>query len=68
MIDEIVREAVGLLLKLGIGDLLVTADQGDAVGYGIDGVLGEIGDIQGHVPKLEPVTVLHNPGTEGGRL
>ena len=45
---QVVGEAVGLLLQLGVGDLLVAADQGDTVRHGVDGVLGEIGDVQGH--------------------
>jgi hypothetical protein len=43
-----VGEAVGLLLQLGVGQLLVTGDQGDTVRHSVDGVLGEIGNIQGH--------------------
>ena len=65
--DEIVREAVRLFLQPGIGDLFVPADQGDTVRHGVDGVLGKIGNIQGHGLKLEPVTVLHKcSGQEGG--
>ena len=48
LVDEVVREAVGLLLQLGIRQLFVAADQGDTVWHGIDGVLGKIGNIQGH--------------------
>ena len=48
LVDEVVREAVGLLLQLGVGELFVAADQGDAVRHGVDGVLGKVGDIQGH--------------------
>jgi hypothetical protein len=33
---------------LGIGQLLVAADEGDTVRHGVDGVLGKIGNIQGH--------------------
>jgi len=43
-----VREAVPLLLQLGVRQLFVTADQGDTVRHGIDGVLGKVGDIQSH--------------------
>jgi hypothetical protein len=43
-----VGEAVGLVLQLGVGDLLVAADQGDTVRHSVDGVLGEIGYVQGH--------------------
>ncbi len=48
LVDEVVREAVGLLLQLGVGQLFVAADQGDTVRHGVDGVLGKVGDIQGH--------------------
>ena len=48
LIDQVVGEAVGLLLQLGVGQLLVAADQGDTVRHSVDGVLGEIGNIQGH--------------------
>ncbi len=47
---QVVREAVGLLLELGIGQLLVAADQGNTVRDGIDGVLRQVGNIQGHGP------------------
>ncbi len=47
---QVVREAVGLLLELGVGQLLLTADQRYTVGDGIDGVLRQIGNIQGHGP------------------
>ncbi len=53
---QVVGEAVGLLLQLGVGQLLVAADQGNAVWHGVDGVLGEVGDVQGHGTKLERVT------------
>ena len=56
LVDQVVGEAVGLLLQLGVGQLFVAADQGDAVWHGVDGVLGEVGDVQGHGPKLERVT------------
>ncbi len=56
VVDEIVRQPVGLLLQLGIGQLLTTADQGDAIGHSVDSVLGEVGDVQGHDSKLERVT------------
>ena len=42
------REAVRFVLELGVGQLLVTADQSDAIRHGVDGVLGEVGDIQSH--------------------
>jgi hypothetical protein len=46
--DEVVGQPVGLLLELGIGQLVVAADEGDAVRHGVDCMLGEIGDVQGH--------------------
>ena len=48
LVDQVVREAVGLLLQLGVGQLLVAADQGDTVRHSVDGVLGEVGNVQGH--------------------
>ena len=48
LVDEVVGEAVGLLLQLGVGELVVTADQGDTVRHSVDGVLGKIGNVQGH--------------------
>ena len=48
LVDEVVGEAVGLLLQLGVGQLFVARDQGNTVRHGVDGVLGKIGDIQGH--------------------
>ncbi|OBI79775.1 hypothetical protein A5663_18590 [Mycobacterium sp. E740] len=48
LVDEVVGQPVGLVLQLGVGQLVVAADQGDAVWHGIDGVLGEIGDVQSH--------------------
>ena len=48
LVDEVVGEAVGLLLQLGVGQLLVAADEGDTVWHGVDGVLGKIGNVQGH--------------------
>ena len=45
---QVVGEAVGLLLQLGVGQLFVAADEGDTVRHGVDGVLGEIGNVQGH--------------------
>ena len=47
---QVVREAVGLLLELGVGQLLLAADQRYTVRDGIDGVLRQIGNIQGHGP------------------
>ncbi len=48
LVDEVVGEAVRLLLQLGIGQLFVAADEGDTVRHGVDGVLGKVGDIQSH--------------------
>ena len=48
LIDQVMREAVRLLLQLGIGQLLVARDKGYTVGHSVDGVLGEIGNVQGH--------------------
>ena len=58
LVDEVVSQAIGLLLQLGVSQRLVTRDEGDAVRHGVDGVLGEIGDIQSHSSKLERVTFL----------
>ncbi len=52
LIDQVVRKAVGLLLQLCVCQLVVTADQGDTVRHSVDGVLGEVGDIQGHGPQI----------------
>jgi hypothetical protein len=49
-IQQVVREAVRLLLELGVGQLLVTANQGNTVRDGVDGVLSQVGNIQGHGP------------------
>ena len=47
-VDEVVGEAIRLFLQLGIGELLIVADEGDTVWHSVDGVLGEVGNIQGH--------------------
>lgn len=65
LIDQVVREAVGLILQLGVGQLLIAADNGDTVRHGVDGVLGEIGNIQGHGRKLERVTFLDKLTPDG---
>ena len=52
LIDQVVREAVGPLLQLCVRQLVVIADQGDTVRHSVDGVLGEVGDIQGHGPQI----------------
>ena len=56
LVDEVVGQAIGPLLQLGVRQRLVTRNEGDAVRHGVDGVLGEIGDIQSHGSKLERVT------------
>lgn len=48
LVEEVVRQAVRLLLELCVGELLVAADEGDTVWHGVDGVLGKISDVQGH--------------------
>ena len=48
LVDEVVREAVGLLLQLGVRELLVPANEGHTVRHGVDSVLGKIGNVQGH--------------------
>jgi hypothetical protein len=37
---------------LGVGQLLVTADQGNTVRDGVDGMLSQVGNIQGHGPQI----------------
>ena len=46
--DQVVGQAVGLVLELAIGDLQVAADQRDPVGEGVGGVLEDVGHIQCH--------------------
>src|SRR5262249_5227566 len=41
------------LLQLGEGALLVAADHGQPFGEGIDRMLEQVGDVDGHDPKLE---------------
>ncbi len=48
LVDEVVGQAIGLLLQLGVGELFVATDEGDTVRHGVDGVLGKIGNVQGH--------------------
>jgi hypothetical protein len=43
-----VSEAVRLHLQLGVSELFVAADEGDTVRHSVDGVLGKIGNVQGH--------------------
>ena len=56
LVAQVVGQAVGLLLQLGVGELFVAGNEGDTVRHGVDGVLGEIGNVQGHSTKLERVT------------
>ena len=56
LVDEVVGELVGLLLQLAVGQLVVTADQGDTIWHGVDGVFGKVCNVQGHGTKLERVT------------
>jgi hypothetical protein len=51
-----VGQAVGPLLQLGVGEPFIPGYDGDTVWHGVDGVLGKIGNIQGHGTKLERVT------------
>ena len=46
------RQAIGLLLQFGVGRLIVAADQSDTIRYGVDHVLRQVGDIQGHGPQI----------------
>jgi hypothetical protein len=43
-----VSQSIRPLLQLGVRELLVPRNQGDTVRHGVNGVLGKIGDIQGH--------------------
>ena len=45
---EVVGQAVGALLELREGLLAIAADQGGAIGHGIDRVLDEVGQVEGH--------------------
>ncbi len=47
---EMVRQPVGPFLELGVGAGLVGDDQRNAIGDGVDDVLGEISDVPGHGP------------------
>ena len=48
MVDEVVGESIRLLLQLGVGQLFAVGDEGDTVRHSVDGVLSEIGNVQGH--------------------
>jgi hypothetical protein len=54
---QVMREPVGALVKLAVGHLPVTAGQRHPAGNDVGGMLEQIGDIECHVTKLEPVTV-----------
>ena len=45
---QVVRQPVGLVFELAVGDLQVAVDQGDPVGERVGGVLEDIGHIQCH--------------------
>ena len=45
---QVVRQAVGLVFELGVGDLAVAADQRDPLGEGVDGMLEQVGHVQCH--------------------
>ena len=45
---QVVREAVGLVLELAVGDLAVAADQRDPLGEGVHGMLEQVGHVQCH--------------------
>ena len=40
LVEQVVRETVGLLLQFGVGQRLVAADEGNTVRHSVDGVLG----------------------------
>ena len=54
---EEVGEPVGVGLELGVGHRAVSHLHGGVVRDGVDGVLEEVGDVQGHGPRLEHVLV-----------
>ena len=47
-VEEVMRQAVRLVLQLGVGELFVAGNEGDTVWHGVDGVLGKISNVQGH--------------------
>src|SRR6202020_804051 len=51
-VQQVVREAVGLFLQFGVGQLLLAADQSNTVWDGVDGMLSQVGNIQGHGPQI----------------
>ena len=48
---EVVGEPVGPVLELGEGDPPVAADEGRAIGHRVDGVLHEVGEVEGHATQ-----------------
>ena len=54
---QVVREPVGVGLQLGVGDDPVPDLHGGVVGRGVDGVLEEVSDVDGHGARLEHVLV-----------
>ncbi len=55
---QVVREAVGLGLQLGVGHDPVTDLDGGVVGRRVDGVFEEVSDVVSHAARLEHVLVL----------
>ena len=48
-VGQVVGQAVGALVELGVGALLAVAHHGQAVGHGVDGVLEQVGEVVRHV-------------------
>ena len=61
MRGEVVGEAVGALLELREGLLAIAADQGGAIGDGINRVLDEVRQVEGHAAVEH---VLSGPATD----
>ena len=45
---QVVGQAVGLVVKLGVGDLAVSEDQRYPLRVGVDGMLEQVGHVQCH--------------------
>ena len=45
---QVVGQAIGLVLELGVGELTVAADQRDPLGESVDGMLEQVGHVQCH--------------------
>ena len=43
---QVVREAVGLVLQPGVGDLAIPVDERDPLWVGVDGMLEQVGQVQ----------------------